>query len=205
MQKVTMSKLPNVGTTIFTTMSHLAKQHGAINLSQGFPNFPVDPLLIELIAEEAKKEIHQYMPMGGAPQLLERIGKLVQDTYSRTLNASSEILITAGATQAIFTTILALIHPGDEVIILDPSYDCYEPAVILAGGVPIRIPLTPSFTPDWGRIGPAVSSTTKMISQNLYTIVFFPLLKSKKVREVNRQKSNLLKYFDEIFRKNRPQ
>ena len=161
-----MSKLPNVGTTIFTTMSQLAQQHGAINLSQGFPNFPVDPLLIELITEEAKKEVHQYMPMGGSPQLLDQVRKLVHDTYSRVINASTEILITAGATQAIFTTILALIHPGDEVIILDPSYDCYEPAVILAGGVPIRIPLNSSFTPDWGRIESSVSSRTRMIITN---------------------------------------
>lgn len=166
MQKVKMSKLPHVGTTIFTTMSHLALKHGAINLSQGFPNFPVDPLLIELTAKEAAKEVHQYMPMGGAPQLLDRIEKLVQDTYSRPLNASKEILITAGATQAIFTAILALIQSGDEVIILDPSYDCYEPAVILAGGIPVRIPLSSSFTPDWDKIESTVSGKTKMIITN---------------------------------------
>ncbi len=160
------SKLPNVGTTIFTVMSQLAKETGAINLSQGFPNFPVDPLLVELLEKNAQKDVHQYMPMAGSPELMTQVSKLIYDNYQRNIDASSELLITAGATQAIFTSILALISPGDEVIILDPSYDCYEPAVTLAGGIPVHVQLGDDFLPDWDRIEGVISSKTKMIITN---------------------------------------
>lgn len=161
-----MSKLPNVGTTIFTTMSKLANEHNAINLAQGFPDFPVDPLLIKTVQEQAEENIHQYMPMSGSPALLTQVELLVIESYNRKIDANTELLITAGATQAIFTTILALIQKGDEVVILDPSYDCYEPAVILAGGIPVRIPLNNAFLPDWEKISSAISSKTKMIITN---------------------------------------
>lgn len=161
-----MSKLPNVGTTIFTVMSKLAAETNAINLSQGFPNFPVDPKLVKITKEVCDGNYHQYMPMGGYPPLLQAIATSIDQSYKRSLNPEKEILITAGATQAIFTTILALIDKGDEVIILDPSYDCYEPAVTLAGGVSKRIPLTHDFLPDWDRISAACNSKTKMIITN---------------------------------------
>lgn len=161
-----MSKLPNVGTTIFTVMSKLAAEHNAINLSQGFPNFSVDPKLVEILKHQASENIHQYTPMPGSPALLVSIADLVNKSYGRELKPDKELLVTAGATQAIFTTILALVEKGDEVLILDPSYDCYEPTVILAGAKPIRVALNEDFTPNWKRIENAISSRTKMIITN---------------------------------------
>lgn len=161
-----MSKLPNVGTTIFTVMSKLAAEHNAINLSQGFPNFPVDERLTDILKSIASDSIHQYLPMGGYPPLLEKIALSIERNYGRRLSAQTEILITAGATQGIFTAIQAYVSYGQEVIILDPSYDCYEPAVILAGGTPIRIPLKTDFSPDWTKIESAFSSKTAMIIIN---------------------------------------
>lgn len=161
-----MSKLPHVGTTIFTVMSKLANEHSAINLSQGFPNFPVDTVLTDILKEKADQDVHQYTPMPGAPALLAAVGHLIEKSYGRSVNAGSELLISAGATQGIFTTIIALVESGDEVIILDPSYDCYEPAVILAGGTPVRIPLDLNFMPDWDLIASKTNSKTKMIITN---------------------------------------
>jgi len=161
-----MSKLPHVGTTIFTVMSHLATKYGAINLSQGFPNFPVDSQLTDIVKEIAADSIHQYLPMAGYPPLLEKIGQTIKKSYARNLDPQTEILVTAGATQAIYTTIQAFVSVGQEVIILDPSYDCYEPAVILAGGKPIRIPLNSDFTPNWAIIESAFSDKTAMIIVN---------------------------------------
>ena len=161
-----ISKLPNVGTTIFTVMSQLAKENGAINLSQGFPNFPVDPLLIEILERNARTDVHQYMPMTGSPDLMNQVSALISENYGRIVSPSKELLITAGATQAIFTSILSLINVGDEVVILDPSYDCYEPAVILAGGKPVHVQLDDDFLPDWNKIESAISSKTRMIITN---------------------------------------
>ena len=161
-----MSKLPHVGTTIFTVMSQLAAKYGAINLSQGFPNFPVDTQLTDIVKEIAGDSIHQYLPMAGYPPLLEKIGRTIEKSYERNLDPQTEILVTAGATQGIYTTIQAFVSVGQEVIILDPSYDCYEPAVILAGGKPVRIPLNPDFSPNWGVIESAFSDKTAMIIVN---------------------------------------
>jgi methionine transaminase len=123
------SKLPNVGTTIFTVMSKMASDYGAINLSQGFPNFPIDAQLIELLQQKTKENIHQYTPMAGLPILLEQIAIKIKERYNRVVLPETELLVTAGATQAIFTTVQALVHPGDEVLLLDPCYDCYESPV----------------------------------------------------------------------------
>lgn len=160
------SKLPHVGTTIFTTMSQMAAKHQAINLSQGFPNFPVAENLIEILKETVVENVHQYAPMAGNNELLDELAKLTLNSYGRKVDAAKEILVTAGATQGIFTTIQALIHAGDEVVILDPAYDCYAPAVILAGGKPIHINLKPDFTPDWNKIEDAFNAKTKMIIVN---------------------------------------
>ena len=160
------SKLPHVGTTIFTVMSKLATEHKAINLSQGFPNFPIDPILEEIIKKKASENVHQYAPMAGLPVLLDQISALVYKQYNRKINPQSELLVTAGATQAIFTTIQALVHTGEEVIILDPSYDCYESPVILAGAKPVRIPLNEHFLPDWNRIRSLVTNKTRLIITN---------------------------------------
>lgn len=161
-----MSKLPHVGTTIFSVMSKLAAEHNAINLSQGFPNFPVDNKLTDILQNIAKDSIHQYAPMAGHPPLLTKIGGMIEKCYGRRNNPNSEILVTAGATQGIYATIQALVNSGEEVIILDPSYDCYEPPVLLTGAKSIRIPLNDDFTPNWSRIEAAMNSKTKMLIIN---------------------------------------
>ncbi len=160
------SKLPNVGTTIFTTMSKMALDHGAINLSQGFPNFPVDPKLISILEKKTLENVHQYAPMPGNPELLENIGQLIYKTYNRNNNPSSEILICAGATEAIFASIQAFVSSGEEVIMFDPSYDCYEPPIILSGAKPIRIPMTDTLKPDWNILKDRISPKTRMIIIN---------------------------------------
>lgn len=161
-----MSKLPHVGTTIFTVMSKLAVEHNAINLSQGFPNFPVDAQLTDILQRIAKDSIHQYAPMAGYPPLLAKIGGMIERCYGRTVVPETEILVTAGATQAIYATIQALVNSGEEVVILDPSYDCYEPPVILTGAKPVRIPLNDDFTPNWERVEQAITPKTRMLIVN---------------------------------------
>ena len=160
------SKLPNVGTTIFTVMSKMAVDHNATNLSQGFPNFPIDPVLVELLQRKANENIHQYNPMAGNLYLMFEIEKLIQSSYNRSVSIQDELLVTAGATQAIFTTIQALVGRGEEVLILDPSYDCYESPIVLVGGIPKRIPLNNEFLPDWDLIYSTVNEKTKLIITN---------------------------------------
>lgn len=160
------SKLPNVGTTIFTVMSKLAQTHNAINLSQGFPNFPVDDELISTYHSVLDENTHQYVPMQGYPPLLIEIAQKVQTHYKRSVKPESEVLVTAGATQAIFTTIQALIHREEEVIILDPSYDCYAPAVELCGGKPVHVNMNADFSVDWDKVENAISHKTKMLIVN---------------------------------------
>ena len=161
-----MSKLPNIGTSIFTVMSQMATEHNAINLSQGFPNFPVDKRLIDIFARLASENVHQYSPMSGYPPLLEKIAKLTQQSYRRIVNHKSEILITAGATEGIFAAIQALVNANEEVIILDPSYDCYEAPILLSNAKPIRVALNDDFTPNWENIKAATNENTKLIIIN---------------------------------------
>ncbi|MGL2964325.1 methionine aminotransferase [Flavobacterium sp. RSB2_4_14] len=161
-----MSKLPHIGTSIFTVMSQMALENNAINLSQGFPNFPVDERLTTILSGLAKENIHQYTPMSGLPSLLEKIANLTNHSYQRTVSPKEEILITAGATEGIFATIQALVKASEEVIILDPSYDCYEAPILLSNAKPIRVPLNNEFTPNWERINNAVNKKTKLIIIN---------------------------------------
>lgn len=160
------SKLPKVGTTIFTTMSKMAMDHNAINLSQGFPNFPVDQKLTELLEKNSSENVHQYAPMAGLPVLLESIAEMVQRVYKRMVNPATEMLVTAGATQGIFTVIQALVHAGEEVVMIDPSYDCYDPAVTLAGGKSIHVPMRSDFTIDWHELREIVSQKTRILIIN---------------------------------------
>lgn len=160
------SKLPNVGTTIFTVMSKMANDYNAINLSQGFPNFPIAEELNKKYVEVLHQNHHQYKPMPGAPNLLEQVARKVEHHYQRKVQSNEELLITAGATQGIFTTIQALIHSGEEVIVLDPSYDCYAPSVELCGGVPIHVNLNPDFSVDWDKVEDVISSKTKLLIIN---------------------------------------
>lgn len=161
-----MSKLPHIGTSIFTVMSQMANEYNAINLSQGFPNFPVDKRLTDIVAKLAPENVHQYTPMSGYPPLLDKIAKLTQHSYQRTVSPNNEILITAGATEGIFASIQALVNANEEVIILDPSYDCYEAPILLSNAKPIRVPLNDDFTPNWESISQATTDKTKLIIIN---------------------------------------
>ncbi|WP_136668278.1 methionine aminotransferase [Flavobacterium sp. H122] len=161
-----MSKLPNITTSIFSVMSQLANQHGAINLSQGFPNFPEDERLLQISQRLIQENIHQYTPMAGLPSLMEKIAQQTAKQYVRNVDIATEMLITAGATQGVFTTINTFVSAGDEVIILDPSYDSYEPSVLVAGGKPVRVSLNNDYTPNFNKIEDAITSKTKMIVIN---------------------------------------
>ena len=161
------SKLPAVGTTIFTVMSALAAEKNAVNLGQGFPDFQCDPKLVDVVTDAMKQGLNQYPPMTGVPVLREAIAAKIATLYGRQYNAASEITITAGATQAIITIILAVVHAGDEVIVLEPCYDSYVPNIELAGGVVVRVPLTPgSFRPNFDKISAAITPKTRAILIN---------------------------------------
>ncbi|MCC6248808.1 MAG: pyridoxal phosphate-dependent aminotransferase [Rubrivivax sp.] len=161
------SRLPSVGTTIFTVMSALAQETGAINLGQGFPDFDGDPALVEHVAQAMREGLNQYPPMAGVPQLRERIAAKIEALYGKQYDPGSEITVTAGATQAIITAVLCAVHPGDEVIVLEPCYDSYAPNIELAGGRIVRVPLTPrTFRPDFARIAAAITPRTRMMIIN---------------------------------------
>lgn len=161
------SKLPDVGTTIFTRMSVLAQQYGAVNLGQGFPDFDCDPLLLERMQSALLDGHNQYAPMAGVPALREEISRQIASLYGRTYDAATEITITAGATQAIHTAISILVQPGDEVILFEPAYDSYDPSIRLNGGVPVRVRLhAPDYRPDWEAVRAALSSRTRAIIIN---------------------------------------
>ena len=164
---VLTSRLPHVGTTIFSVMSALAVQHKAVNLGQGFPDFACDPALVDHVTQAMQAGHNQYPPMPGIPQFREAIAAKIEALHARIYRAADEITITAGATQAIITAILAIVHPGDEVIVLEPCYDSYVPNIELAGGVPVRVPLmTGSLRPDFAAIGASITPKTRAIIIN---------------------------------------
>jgi len=161
------SRLPNVGTTIFTVMSALAQEVGAVNLGQGFPDFDCDPALVNHVTDAMREGLNQYPPMTGVPLLRQRVADKIEALYGRRYDANTEITITAGATQGILTAILCCVHPGDEVIVLEPCYDSYAPNIELAGGKVVRVPLTPgTFRPDFARIAAALSPRTRLVMVN---------------------------------------
>ena len=162
-----VSKLPAVGTTIFTVMSTLAFEKGAVNLGQGFPDFECDPKLVNAVTDAMKSGLNQYPPMAGVPVLREAISSKLLKLHGRRYDANTEITVTAGATQAIITAILAVVHAGDEVIVLEPCYDSYVPNIELAGGNVVRVPLTPgTFRPDFDKISAAITPKTRAILIN---------------------------------------
>ena len=164
---VLTSRLPNVGTTIFTVMSALAAEKGAVNLGQGFPDFDCDPQLVNAVTTAMQQGHNQYPPMAGVPALRQAVAGKLAALYGRSYDSGSEITITAGATQAIITIILAVVHPGDEVIVLEPCYDSYIPSIELAGGTVVRVALTPgSFRPDFDKIQAAIGPKTRAIIIN---------------------------------------
>ena len=161
------SKLPNVGTTIFTVMSALATEHKAVNLGQGFPDFECAPELVNAVTAAMQAGHNQYPPMPGIPALREAVAHKIEALHGRAYNPHTEITITAGATQAIITAILAIVHRGDEVIVLEPCYDSYVPNIELAGGKAVRVPLTPgTFRPDFAKISAAITPRTRAILIN---------------------------------------
>ena len=161
------SRLPEVGTSIFSVMSKMALEHQAINLSQGFPDFPVSEKLIDLIHQNMKDGHNQYAPMPGVPSLRKIIAEVITTTYQRPTNFETEVTVTAGGTEAIFSTIAALIGSNDEVILFDPAYDCYDPAIRLNGGIPIHLNLKPPhFAIDWQEVQDIITPNTKMIMVN---------------------------------------
>lgn len=161
------SKLPNVGTTIFTRMSQLAAECGALNLSQGFPDFDGPAALREAVARHVMAGHNQYCPMTGLPALREQVAAKVAAFYGRNVSADAEVTITPGATEAIFCAVQALIRSGDEAIVLDPCYDSYEPSVELAGGRCVHVPLNlPDFRIDWQRLADAITPRTRLIFLN---------------------------------------
>ncbi len=167
MEKTFKSKLPGVGTSIFAVMSGLARREGAVNLSQGFPDFPIDPALIDLVYAYMKKGYNQYAPMPGVPQLRQAIARKIRRLYHTAVSPDDEITVTAGATQALFNTITALVHPGDEVIVFEPAYDSYVPAILLNGGRPVYVRLTkPDFRIRWDEVAEKISAQTRMIILN---------------------------------------
>jgi len=161
------SRLLGIGTTIFTLMSALAAEQKAINLSQGFPDFDPDPRLIESLVRATQSGKNQYAPMSGLPRLRQGVAELTQRKYNRIVNPETEVTITSGATEALFNAIATVVRPGDEVLILDPAYDSYAPAIILNGGIPISIPLQfPEYSLPWDTIHQASNSKTKAIIIN---------------------------------------
>ncbi|MGR8918644.1 MAG: methionine aminotransferase [Gammaproteobacteria bacterium] len=161
------SKLPDVGTTIFTVMSQMAQDHDAINLSQGYPDYDGPPALLERLAWHAQNGHNQYAPLAGIPALREQCALKVERHYGRITDAAEEITITPGATEAIYCAVTALVNPGDEVIMFDPVYDCYDPAVRLAGGVPVHLALSPpGYRIDWDAVGRAITPRTRAVMIN---------------------------------------
>ena len=166
-QGLVTSKLPAVGTTIFSVMSKLAVENNAINLSQGFPDFNCSDKLVELVNQNMKKGNNQYAPMQGVMVLREQISGMINGLYGTYYNPETEINVTAGATQAIYTAIAAVVREGDEVIVFEPAYDCYTPAIIVAGGKPVYVQLSqPGFSIDWSAVKKVMSHRTKLIIIN---------------------------------------
>jgi methionine transaminase len=161
------SKLPNVGTTIFTVMSALAAKKGAINLGQGFPDFDCDPALLDAVNTAMRSGMNQYPPMAGLPVLRERVSEKMARLYGRSYDPVNEITITAGATQAIITAVMALVHSGDEVIVLEPVYDSYVPSIALAGGKAVSVHLNPAdYSVPWDKVAAAITPRTRLIMIN---------------------------------------
>ena len=196
------SKLPNVGTTIFTKMSKLAQEHNAINLSQGFPDFPPNPKLVELVKRALDKNHHQYAPLAGLGSLRETLAEKLNNSYQLKYSAEHEITITAGATQAIFTAISAFIKPNDEVIVFKPAYDCYEPAIELYGGKPVLVEMrAPEYKIDWQEVSAKINANTKMIVINTPHNPTGTVLEKEDLLQLQQltENTNILILSDEVY------
>ncbi len=196
------SKLPDVGTTIFTVISRRAAELGAVNLGQGFPDYPIDPRLTELVAEAMRAGHNQYAPMAGVPALRERIATHIGRRRGIVLDAESEVTITLGATEAIFSAIAALVGPGDEVLVFDPAYDSYDPAVRVAGARCVHLPLAPpDFRYDWERVRAALTARTRLIIINSPHNPACTVMREEDLAELARmaEERNLVVLSDEVY------
>lgn len=197
-----VSKLPQVGTTIFTVMSALASELGAVNLSQGFPDYETSPELIELVNQAMKKGYNQYAPMAGVMTLREEISKKTEKLYGAYYNPDTEITITAGGTQAIYTAITTVVHPNDEVIIFEPAFDCYAPAIKIAGGIVKSLELEPpDYKINWEMVKRLVNSRTKMIILNSPHNPTATILHQKDIEELSAivKNQDILILSDEVY------
>jgi methionine transaminase len=196
------SKLPQVKPTIFTTMTNLANAHNALNLSQGFPDFDVDPKLIALVEHYMRKGFNQYAPMQGVLPLREKIGQKVKKIYNAEYDIDREITITSGATEALFAAITAVVNKGDEVIVLDPAYDSYVPVIELSGGKPIHVKLShPDYSIDWDQVKKWVSSKTRLLILNFPHNPTGSVLNSADMNELTKILDNNALYIlsDEVY------
>lgn len=196
------SKLPKVGTTIFTVMSKLAQEHQAINLSQGFPDFEIDPLLPELVAKHMKEGKNQYAPMQGILPLRETLAAKMERSYGVKYHPDTEITITAGGTEAIYSAIAAFVREGDEVVIFTPAYDCYEPAVLLNGGKPVFVQMkTPGYTIDWSEVKKVLNRKTRMIIVNTPHNPTGTVLRKQDMKELEKltRNTDILILSDEVY------
>lgn len=196
------SKLPAIGTTIFTVMSKLAQENSAINLSQGFPDFHCSDKLIELVHEYMKKGYNQYPPMQGALPLRERIAEMVEGLYGTSYSPDSEITVTAGATQGIYTAISAFVREGDEVIVFEPAYDCYVPAIEMNGGKPVYAKLKPTnFSVDWQMVKKLVNHRTRMIIVNTPHNPSGSIFKENDLKELEKltRDTDIIVLSDEVY------
>ena len=203
MQPQIQSKLPNVGTTIFTVMSSLAIQHNAINLGQGFPDYEMSSELTALVSAALQKGYNQYVHMNGLPLLRERLAEKVEFLYQTKLNADTDITITPGGTYAIYTALTTIIQPGDEVIVFEPAYDSYIPNIEINGGVPVLIALTfPTYSIDWELVKQKITTKTKAIiicSPNNPTGMIYSTEELKALAEVLKKQPNIIILSDDIY------
>lgn len=196
------SKLPNTGTTIFATMSALANEHKAINLSQGFPEFDANPKLVELVKQYVGSNHNQYAPMQGIQELRDCIAEKVEKLYKAKFNPETEINVTAGATQALYTAITALIKEGDEVIVFTPAYDSYTPAIELNGGITISVQLeAPHYKINWSDVKKVLSQRTRMIILNTPHNPTGSVMTAKDMKELERitKDSDIILLSDEVY------
>lgn len=202
MEIIPKNKLGHLGTSIFPVMTALSNKYNAVNLAQGFPGFPADPRLIELVSKYMQQGKNQYAPLLGLPSLREKLAQKIKDGYGHLYNYEKEICITASATQGIYTAISAVVNEGDEVIIIEPAYDCYDPAVLLNKGVTIRSELKPdSYEVDWEDVKCKISTKTRLIIVNTPHNPSGTILKQKDIRELQSivHGTNILILSDEVY------
>ena len=197
-----MSKFPGVGTTIFTVMSEMASDYGAINLSQGFPDFDGPPELMERLSWHICHGHNQYAPLAGVSELKQQIARKVHDLYGAEVAPDAEVAVTPGATEALYCAITACLHPGDEVIVFDPAYDTYAPCVSLNGGISRHIPMSyPDFAIDWQRVGETINDRTRLIILNSPHNPSGTVWSEEDIRELRRviEGKDILLVSDEVY------